>query len=183
MGKLREEVVGKLWREGRRSRKYPNEEMRFDEVGWAQRQRERERERAMAISGCSTSSSAARVSLKWAAAVVLVICMVRSMEEDGGGAMAVSVDCNNVNRYFVPCFGYLLGNGAAPSAQCCANVKSLNSQSKGPVRAAVCQSIPGLNQQRASSLPQLCNIPLGLKITPTTDCSRYATALYLKPQP
>ena len=114
-------------------------------------------------------------------AVLLLAIAIASASESGmQAAEAVNVNCNNVNQYFVPCFGYLLGNGQSPSPQCCANVRSLNAQSKGPVRAAVCrcikqnaQAIPGLNAQRASALPQMCNIPLGLKITPTTDCSRY----------
>jgi hypothetical protein len=114
--------------------------------------------------------------------VLLLIAMAMAMAMEMEGAAAVSVDCNNVNRYFVPCLGYLVSSASSPSPspQCCANVRSLNAQSKGPVRAAVCQcikrnaqNIPGLNQQRASSLPSLCRIPLGLKITPTTDCSRY----------
>ena len=117
--------------------------------------------------------------LKVTTSLAMAVLLLAIVSKSGLQAEAVNVDCNNVNRYFVPCFGYLLGNGASPSQQCCANVKSLTAQSKGPVRAAVCrcikrnaQAIPGLNPQRASALPQACGIPLGLKITPTTDCSR-----------
>jgi hypothetical protein len=132
----------------------------------------------MAIAAASSSSLSS--SSAAAAAVLLLLLLAMAMATEG--ATAVSVDCNNVNRYFVPCLGFLVSSGSSPpspSPQCCANVRSLNAQSKGPVRAAVCQcikrnaqNIPGLNQQRASSLPTLCRIPLGLKITPTTDCSR-----------
>ncbi|KAH7421617.1 hypothetical protein KP509_13G067300 [Ceratopteris richardii] len=112
------------------------------------------------------------------AAVVAVVFLTTL--KPGAAIMSGNVDCNKVQQYFTPCAGYLFNRFSSnPSPGCCASLRSLNAQSKGPVRQGVCEclkrnaaSFPGLIQEHATSLSTKCGIPLNTAVSLNADCRR-----------
>ena len=110
-------------------------------------------------------------------ACVMVICMVVAAP----AAVEATITCGQVASAVGPCASYLQKGGAVP-AGCCSGIKSLNSAAKTTGdRQAACKclktfsgSIPGINFGLASGLPGKCGVSVPYKISPSTDCSKYA---------
>lgn len=110
-------------------------------------------------------------------ACVMVICMVVAAP----AAVEATITCGQVASAVGPCASYLQKGGSVP-AGCCSGIKSLNSAAKTTVdRQAACKclktfsgSIPGINFGLASGLPGKCGVSVPYKISPSTDCSKYA---------
>lgn len=109
------------------------------------------------------------VSLLLAVLVLVLVAMVPSGE--------AQIGCGSVVSYLNPCIPYVVNTG--PLGNCCSGVKALYSAAKTtPDRQSVCTCLKGLARtyapyiSRAASLPGLCRVSIGYKISPSTDCSK-----------
>ncbi|KAK4377435.1 hypothetical protein RND71_003731 [Anisodus tanguticus] len=79
---------------------------------------------------------------------------------------------------------YLQGHG--PLGSCCGGVKGLLGAAKTPAdRKTACtclksaaNSIKGIDASKAAGLPGACGVKIPYKISPSTDCSRYANCSF-----
>ncbi|KAL7106191.1 hypothetical protein ACP275_07G096700 [Erythranthe tilingii] len=91
-----------------------------------------------------------------------------------------AIGCGAVVSYMKPCLPYVTGN--SPLGGCCGGIKSLNSAAKTTTdRQSVCvclkslaSSFSGVNFGKAAGLPATCGVNIPYKISPSTDCSKYA---------
>ncbi|KAH7444516.1 hypothetical protein KP509_02G080800 [Ceratopteris richardii] len=115
------------------------------------------------------------------AALMLVAMVI--MSSSSVQAITANVDCGKVRNYFFPCLGYLVNPSNSPSLRpspsCCSSLFTLNKLSRGPIRVGVCEcikqdapTISGLNQNHVSDISTKCGIPLAVKVSPSTDCSK-----------
>ena len=96
-----------------------------------------------------------------------------------------TISCGQVVTNLAPCLGYLRSGGQIPGP-CCNGVKSLNAAAKStPDRKAACGCLksaysanPGLNAANAAGLPGKCGVNIPYKISPNTDCSKYAKFMH-----
>lgn len=109
------------------------------------------------------------VSLLLAVLVLVLVAMA-----PGGEAQ---ISCGTVVSYLNPCIPYVVNTG--PLGSCCGGVRGLYSAAKTTAdRQSVCTCLKGLAQSyaayisRAASLPGLCRVSIGYKISPSTDCSK-----------
>ncbi|KAL2484945.1 Non-specific lipid-transfer protein 3 [Abeliophyllum distichum] len=96
-----------------------------------------------------------------------------------------AISCRQVQGRLAPCMNYLL-KGGAPSFPCCGGVKTLYAAAKTTAdrkTACIClkqlvRAIKRLNLSYAAALPAKCSVSIPYKISPSTDCSMYASLLY-----
>nr|DAD25798.1 TPA_asm: hypothetical protein HUJ06_027266 [Nelumbo nucifera] len=95
--------------------------------------------------------------------VVKVACLVVAVMVIAAPHQEVAaITCGQVVSSIAPCLNYLQKGGAVPPA--CNCLKS----------AAV--SNPSIQAGLASSLPAKCGVNVPYKISPSTDCSKYASS-------
>ncbi|CAI9087697.1 OLC1v1021839C1 [Oldenlandia corymbosa var. corymbosa] len=94
---------------------------------------------------------------------------------------AVAITCDDVNRYLLPCFGYLTSqdNNAKPDRVCCKGVANLNNAAGTPAnRQTACRCMQQLQRQysryvnpyNAKELPHRCDVYVPYEISTSTNC-------------
>ncbi|XVE80755.1 hypothetical protein DITRI_Ditri15bG0005800 [Diplodiscus trichospermus] len=110
-------------------------------------------------------------ALKVVCALVLCMLVAEPMA-------TTSITCGVVASRLAPCVNYLQNGGTLPS-NCCAGVKTLNSQARTTSdRQTVCRclqdaakNINGLKTQLAEGLPGKCGVNIPYKISKSTNCN------------
>ncbi|CAK8575193.1 unnamed protein product [Lathyrus sativus] len=109
-------------------------------------------------------------------ACVVLICMALLYAQNGG-----AISCGQVSKSLKPCMHYLK-NGGAVSPSCCAGVKGLvNAARTIADRRTTCECLKSsaatfkeIIVGFAAVLPAKCGANIPYKISPSTNCSRYA---------
>ncbi|GLJ10517.1 hypothetical protein SUGI_0129640 [Cryptomeria japonica] len=96
-------------------------------------------------------------------------------------AMAANaMTCNTAVQNLVPCLTFLQSNGmGTPSAKCCSGVNTLAQMAKtSAAKRQICNCLkPQLNSSvkatdaAVTNLPIKCKVPLGFKISKSTNCN------------
>ncbi|KAK6255587.1 hypothetical protein SCA6_016892 [Theobroma cacao] len=111
-------------------------------------------------------------SRKLVCALVLCMLVVEPMATS-------AISCGNVAGMLSSCIKYLRNGGSLPS-NCCAGLKSLNTQARNKgIRQAVCRclqnaakTITGLKTNLVEGLPRRCGVKIPYKISTSTNCNR-----------
>ena len=95
---------------------------------------------------------------------------------------ATALSCSDMYSSLYPCLSYFQGGGSDPSANCCSGIKSVWAKAQSTAdRQAACgclktaaAGVSGPNIEKAAALPAKCGVSLPYKLSPSTDCSKYA---------
>lgn len=94
---------------------------------------------------------------------------------------AEAIGCGQVVNLLSPCLRYIRARGPLGSS-CCRGIRVLNrsARSRG-ARQGVCRCLksltgvfPGVNYRRVGGMPRRCGVRIPYRISPTTNCARYA---------
>ncbi|XP_072954698.1 non-specific lipid-transfer protein 1-like [Typha angustifolia] len=116
----------------------------------------------------------ARSTATAAAAVVLAILLIASPH------VADAITCSQAVSAISPCIAYARSGVGAPSATCCAGVRSLNALAKTtPDRQTACNclkklagSVKGVKPGAVTGIPSKCRVSVPFPISTSTDCSK-----------
>ncbi|OIT32778.1 PREDICTED: non-specific lipid-transfer protein 1-like [Nicotiana attenuata] len=105
-------------------------------------------------------------------ACLVLFCMAVAMPRH-----AEALTCYQVTYNLMGCLSYLTNTGDLGS--CCAGVKALHSAANTQLHrqtACTCiqfagRAIPGIDWDKASDLPGICEVEVHAEINPSTDCS------------
>ncbi|TVU27274.1 hypothetical protein EJB05_29874 [Eragrostis curvula] len=111
-------------------------------------------------------------------AIVAVVAVLAVLVASETASAAIS--CGQVTSAITPCLTYAMGRASSPSTQCCAGVRSLNSQASSTAdRRAACSCLKnmagaarGVSMGNAASIPGKCGVSVSMPISTTVDCSK-----------
>lgn len=116
--------------------------------------------------------------LVFAAAAVVVLCI---LAVDSMPMATAALDCNDVQTQLSPCLSYVSSTSTQKPTQdgrCCQGVKGLVELAATKAdRQVTCGCLkqlagtPGLDQNKAQTLPGDCGVHIPYKINVSTDCN------------
>uniref|UniRef100_A0A7C8YP85 Non-specific lipid-transfer protein n=1 Tax=Opuntia streptacantha TaxID=393608 RepID=A0A7C8YP85_OPUST len=89
-----------------------------------------------------------------------------------------ALTCGQMVQTLLPCLSYLKNGGSVPAA-CCNAARTLNKTAKtAPDRQLACACLKqaakafAINYTYGSQLADKCGLHLGIKVSPSSDCSK-----------